>query len=249
MDNQEPIQPPIFHHPLSGTGATRDILGFINAFMISDTILLRTEMSNINDNSDNRGVSEVFSNNLDEFTVDSEFAQKEVQCSICLDEFKEGDKCIRLPCEGEPHIFHSGSDSCSGIRPWLERNNTCPMCRHEFPTDNQHLIPPVIPPVIPPSLVPTSNITLTPGQIASLVYSNIDNVVPDMNDNNIIGEQNPENIPNPNSLENTISDMIEAYIRDMDRLPNGLPAGLPNGLMTEDNDLQRAIELSLNDIS
>ena len=101
--------------------------------MISDTILLRTEMSNTN-NADNanRGVSEVFSNNLDEFTVDSEFANKEVQCSICLDEFKEGDKCIRLPCESEPHIFHSGSDSCSGVKPWLSRNNTCPMCRYDI---------------------------------------------------------------------------------------------------------------------
>ena len=195
MDNQENIQPPILQQTLSGTGPNRDILGFINAFMISDTILLRTEMINGNNTDNvNRGVSEVFSNNLDEFTVDSEFAKKEVQCSICLDEFKEGDKCIRLPCEGEPHIFHSGSDSCSGIRPWLERNNTCPMCRHEFPTDTP----------------------LTPEQI-------------------------PETILNPNSLENTISGMIEAYIRDMD--------GLPAGLTTEDDDLQRAIELSLNDIS
>ena len=240
MENQEPIQPiqsppiqpplfnqPLFHHPLSGTGQTRDILGFINAFMISDTILLRTEMSN--ETTDNRGVSEVFSNNLDEFTVDSEFAKKELQCSICLDDFKEGDKCIRLPCKGESHVFHSRSDNCSGVRPWLERNNTCPMCRHEFPTDNQ--------PVIPPSLVPTSNITLTPGQIADLAYSNIHSVVPDMNDNNIIGEQIPENTLNPNSLENTISGMIEAYISDMD------------GLQTEEDDLQRAIELSLNDIS
>jgi len=203
MENQEPIQPiqsppiqpplfnqPLFHHPLSGTGQTRDILGFINAFMISDTILLRTEMSN--ETTDNRGVSEVFSNNLDEFTVDSEFAKKELQCSICLDDFKEGDKCIRLPCKGESHVFHSRSDNCSGVRPWLERNNTCPMCRHEFPKEETE----------PP---------LTPEQIA-------------------------ETIPNPNSLENTITDMIEEYIRNIDSL-----------LTTEDNDLQRAIELSLND--
>lgn len=230
MDNQEPIQEPIFQHPLSGTGTTRDILGFINAFMISDTILLRTEMSNT-DNTDNRGVSEVFSNNLDEFTVDLEFAKKEVQCSICLDDFKEGDKCIRLPCKGESHVFHSGSDSCSGVRPWLERNNTCPMCRHEFPIENQ--------PLIPPSLAPTSYITLTPGQNAGLAYSNIDNVVPDMNDNNIIGEQTTETIPNPNSLENTISDMIEEYINEIN----------VNIITTEDAELQRAIELSLNDIS
>ena len=68
----------------------------------------------------------------------------------------------------------------------------------------------------------------------SLAYSNIDNVVPDMNDNNIIGEQTTETIPNPNSLENTITNLIHEYINDS---------------TTEEEDLQRAIELSLNDIS
>jgi len=170
-------------------------------------------IENTTDITDNsiRCASEVFLNNLDEFTVDSEFANKEVQCSICLDEFKEGDKCIRLPCEGEPHIFHSGSDSCSGVKPWLERNNTCPMCRHEFPTDNQ-------------SLIPTSNVTLTPGQIA-VEYSNIS---PDMNDDNIIEEQ--------------ILFSVENYLREISDL-------VQSSLPSEEDDLQRAIELSLNDIS
>ena len=193
---------------------TRDILGFINAIMLNDTIVLRTSMINL-DNTDNNegtneganeganegtneGTNEEFLNNMDEFLVDSEFIKKELQCSICLDDFKVGDKCVRLPCKGEPHVFHSGSDSCSGVIPWLERNNTCPMCRHEFPTDNL---------LLPPSLVPTSNITLTPEQIA-------------------------ETIPNPNSLENTITNLLQEYI---------------NGVTTEEEDLQRAIELSLND--
>ena len=61
----------------------------------------------------------------------------------------------------------------------------------------------------------------------------------DMNDNNIIGEQTAETIPNPNSLENTISDMIEEYINEIN----------VNIITTEDAELQRAIELSLNDIS
>ena len=26
-----------------------------------------------------------------------------------------------------------------GIKPWLERNNTCPMCRTEFPKDEQNI--------------------------------------------------------------------------------------------------------------
>jgi hypothetical protein len=181
--------------------SAQDILGFINAIMLNDTILLRTSMINLdNTNEDtnedtnegtNEGTNEEFLNNMDEFVVDSEFMKKELQCSICLEDFQIGDKCIRLPCKDEPHVFHSGSDSCSGIRPWLTRSNTCPMCRHEFPK--------VVTPLAP--------------------------------------EQNIENLHNPNSLENTITNLIEEYINEI------------NGLTTEDDDLQRAIELSLNDIS
>jgi hypothetical protein len=204
----QPIQPLQPLQPLSGLRSTHDIIGLINTLLARDIMIENT--TDITDNSI-RCASEVFLNNLDEFTVDSEFANKEVQCSICLDEFKEGDKCIRLPCEGEPHIFHSGSDSCSGVKPWLERNNTCPMCRHEFPTDNQ-------------SLIPTSNVTLTPGQIA-VEYSNIS---PDMNDDNIIEEQ--------------ILFSVENYLREISDL-------VQSSLPSEEDDLQRAIELSLNDIS
>ena len=204
----QPIQPLQPLQPLSGLRSTHDIIGLINTLLARDIMIENT--TDITENSI-RCASEVFLNNLDEFTVDSEFANKEVQCSICLDEFKEGDKCIRLPCEGEPHIFHSGSDSCSGVKPWLERNNTCPMCRHEFPTDNQ-------------SLIPTSNVTLTPGQIA-VEYSNIS---PDMNDDNIIEEQ--------------ILFSVENYLREISDL-------VQSSLPSEEDDLQRAIELSLNDLS
>jgi hypothetical protein len=180
---------------------TRDILGFINAIMLNDTILLRTSMINL-DNTDtnedtnegtNEGTNEEFLNNMDEFVVDSEFIKKELQCSICLDDFKVGDKCIRLPCKGEPHVFHSGSDSCSGVSPWLSRNNTCPMCRHEFPKEISRAAP---------------------------------------SDTTPVGELIYHNLHNPNSLENTITNLIQEYI---------------NGVTTEEEDLQRAIELSLND--
>ena len=204
--NNHPLYP---LQPLSGLRSTHDIIGLINTLLARDIMIENT--TDITDNSI-RCASEVFLNNLDEFTVDSEFANKEVQCSICLDEFKEGDKCIRLPCEGESHIFHSGSDSCSGVKPWLERNNTCPMCRHEFPTDNQ-------------SLIPTSNVTLTPGQIAGLEYSNIS---PVMNDDNITEEQ--------------ILFSVENYMREISDL-------VQSSLPSEEDDLQRAIELSLNDIN
>lgn len=44
------------------------------------------------------------------------------QCSICFDEFKVAESCVRkLPCN---HLFHQ---NC--IFPWLRINGTCPVCR------------------------------------------------------------------------------------------------------------------------
>jgi len=81
---------------------------------------------------DEGGSSEEFINNLDELIVDNEFMKKELQCSICFEDFKEGDKCTMLPCPTN-HVFHS-SDDCSVI-PWLRRKNNCPLCRQDFPKD------------------------------------------------------------------------------------------------------------------
>lgn len=44
-------------------------------------------------------------------------------CSICLDEFRTGDRCKRLPCS-RAHVFHVGCAAC-----WLQRSNRCPLCR------------------------------------------------------------------------------------------------------------------------
>ncbi|GAB1599997.1 E3 ubiquitin-protein ligase RNF181-like isoform X2 [Argonauta hians] len=55
-------------------------------------------------------------------------AAERMQCTICLGEFMENNEVKTLPCK---HQFHS---NC--ILPWLEKVNTCPMCRTEFPTDN-----------------------------------------------------------------------------------------------------------------
>jgi hypothetical protein len=78
-------------------------------------------------------VTEEFMNNLEEVNVTDQMIIEKHECSICLEAFKEGEKCIRLPCPDHEHSFHSGSDKCSGIKPWLLRNNTCPLCRTEFP--------------------------------------------------------------------------------------------------------------------
>lgn len=51
----------------------------------------------------------------------------ELQCPVCQDDVKVGEKVAVLPCD---HAFHK---EC--ISPWLERDRTCPTCRREvYPT-------------------------------------------------------------------------------------------------------------------
>lgn len=187
-------------------------------------------MTGVNNTGEiNNGVSEEFKNNLEEIVADEEFILKEKQCSICLDEFKLGDKYIKLPCqtekEDEKHIFHSGNDTCSGIKPWLERNNTCPMCRTEFPKDENPINPPIETIMI---TVPPINNTIINMNIFSDVFN-------DMNEdiNEDINEDTDEgNIPDPNDLENRISDIITNYINEIE-------------VSNEQRDIQIAIEQSL----
>jgi len=45
-------------------------------------------------------------------------------CTICQEEYKEGDNLLLLPCE---HNFHR---PC--VSEWLSRHNSCPVCRKEL---------------------------------------------------------------------------------------------------------------------
>ncbi|XP_064594348.1 E3 ubiquitin-protein ligase RNF181-like [Liolophura sinensis] len=55
-------------------------------------------------------------------------AAQEVKCPVCLGLLDEGDEAREMPCK---HLFHT---TC--ILPWLERVNSCPVCRQELPTDD-----------------------------------------------------------------------------------------------------------------
>lgn len=50
------------------------------------------------------------------------------QCAVCMDDFELGAAAKQLPCK---HVFHK---DC--ILPWLELHSSCPVCRHELPTDD-----------------------------------------------------------------------------------------------------------------
>ena len=80
-----------------------------------------------------------FVNELKQVVITNEDVDK-LCCAICQDNFKMGEKVLKLPCQ-DPHYYHFESDKevCEGILPWLKDNNSCPICREEFPEepDNQ----------------------------------------------------------------------------------------------------------------
>lgn len=56
--------------------------------------------------------------------------ERSKQCPVCLKEFETGTVAKTMPCK---HSFHK---EC--ILPWLEKTNSCPLCRHELPTDDEN---------------------------------------------------------------------------------------------------------------
>ncbi|XP_013383970.1 E3 ubiquitin-protein ligase RNF181-like [Lingula anatina] len=54
----------------------------------------------------------------------------DLKCPICLVPYDEAEATKQLPCQ---HKFHP---EC--ILPWLQKTNSCPVCRYELPTDDPH---------------------------------------------------------------------------------------------------------------
>ena len=49
-------------------------------------------------------------------------------CTVCVEHIPLGKKGMFMPCG---HIYHP---TC--LKPWLQTNNTCPVCRYEIPKES-----------------------------------------------------------------------------------------------------------------
>lgn len=59
--------------------------------------------------------------NLTRIVIEEGMESEALTCSICLAELSVGSKATRLPCS---HFYH---EEC--VMKWLDRSNTCPLCR------------------------------------------------------------------------------------------------------------------------
>ncbi|CAD6334922.1 unnamed protein product [Miscanthus lutarioriparius] len=60
-------------------------------------------------------------------SVGADHVAADAHCAVCKEPFELGAEAREMPCA---HIYHA---DC--ILPWLALRNSCPVCRHEMPTD------------------------------------------------------------------------------------------------------------------
>lgn len=76
---------------------------------------------------DNPPASKAAVESMPVVAVDAARVAAESHCAVCKEPFELGAEAREMPCA---HIYHA---DC--ILPWLALRNSCPVCRHEMPTD------------------------------------------------------------------------------------------------------------------
>lgn len=176
----------------------------------------------------NKPCSASFVDGLEKVIVTNEDVDNTLCCAICQDEFKMGERVIRLPCK-DPHYFHCDTpeDICGGILPWLKDNNSCPVCREEFPEEETD------------SEIPVPNENFDEVNASNIIHSeqDINNAVDDIIQRLFTIRPMPDRIPPPDQPLPPINLRHTIYI----------PLVLPEINNSDENnpDLQEAIRQSL----
>ncbi|WOH15744.1 hypothetical protein DCAR_0935288 [Daucus carota subsp. sativus] len=115
------------NHPSGGEGLPSNLVDF---FMGQGLEQLIQELA---ENGPNRygtpPASRTAVEGLPDVVVDDKLLRSDsAQCAVCQDDFEKDMVVKQMPCK---HVYHS---QC--LLPWLELHNSCPVCRHELPTDD-----------------------------------------------------------------------------------------------------------------
>ena len=140
--------------------------------------------------------SKDFINSLSVQKVTKEMLEKKITCGVCLEELKEGDEVLELPCK-DKHYFHIKNTVCDGIYPWLKENNTCPLCRHEFPSEEKER---EVTEVEVTEVEPNVRPVLTPINLMNIVNQAIEEQEERMLQETILASLNDANQENNNAI-------------------------------------------------
>lgn len=105
-----------FNNALDENGYSDDIISLSN-------VLINDHNNNNNNHVDTKIVENLITNEIKDI---NKFAVK--TCSICLENFQNGDYYIILPCI---HFFHA---NC--LKNWMNMNNRCPICNFKLIVNN-----------------------------------------------------------------------------------------------------------------
>ena len=120
----------------SGNNNFNNNMQFNMGMNMMNNMNMMNMMNNINNMDDlnlDNGVDSNILNRLEVIKIRdvSNLDAEKKNCVICLEEFKEGDDGIYLPCF---HLFHK---NC--INEWLRRHDDCPVCKFKLTYENMNL--------------------------------------------------------------------------------------------------------------
>ena len=75
-------------------------------------------------------IRKVYTKNIEKENMNKKKKKNSLEeCTICLEEFKNGGRVVPLACG------HEFDEEC--IVKWLETSHVCPLCRYELPCEDQ----------------------------------------------------------------------------------------------------------------